>query len=64
MDTAGKTPRPEVASLGNEENTGQSLGMVQDVYVVDAYELREPTGGGQPILTLVSGNDTPITVTF
>lgn len=63
-ETGLETPRPEVSSLGNQENKGQSLGMVQDVYVVDAYELREPTVGGQPILTRVSETDTPITVTF
>ena len=64
LDPADMVSRPEVSSLGNQENKGQSLGMIRDVYVVDAYELREPTGGGQPILTPVSETDTPITVTF
>jgi len=55
---------PEVITLGKGQK-GESLGMVRDAYVLEAYELREPAGGGAPVVTPVSsGEDSRVMVTF
>lgn len=49
-------PPPKVMTLGPSE--GQvSVGMVRDAYVLEAYELREPAGGGAPIVTPVRADE-------
>jgi hypothetical protein len=54
---------PEMTSLGPE--TAEPLGMVRDAYVLEAYELREPAGGGGAILTRVRADDADqVVVTF
>jgi hypothetical protein len=54
---------PEMTSLGPE--TARPLGMVRDAYVLEAYELREPAGGGGAILTRVRADDADqVVVTF
>jgi anti-sigma factor RsiW len=62
---------PEVTDLTNlhpelkKEGEGVSIGMVRDSYVLDAYELREPAGGGNLTLTRVSAEPgTRVVVTF
>lgn len=52
--------------LENEvEGEAVPIGMVRDSYVLDAYELREPAGGGNLTLTRVSAEPgTRVVVTF
>jgi len=59
----GTAALPEMTSLGPE--TAKPLGMVRDAYVLEAYELREPAGGGEAILTRVRSDDADqVVVTF
>jgi predicted anti-sigma-YlaC factor YlaD len=52
VGTTEKQP-PVEDTLGDEPGTGESLGMARDAYILETYELLEPTGGGEPILTRV-----------
>jgi anti-sigma factor RsiW len=55
---------PPVESLGPQQE-GTSLGMARDAYVLEDYELREPTDGGSPILTRASAKGgAQVVVTF
>ena len=54
----------EIQSLPDPE-AAVPLGMGNDSYVVEEFELREPMGGGNPIITRVSTNEkTKVVVTF
>jgi len=53
---------PELDQTGGEV---QSLGTARDAYVLEAYELRLPAGGSEPVLTRVSaGSGDKVVVTF
>jgi anti-sigma factor RsiW len=55
---------PQVKSLGSQ-GEATSLGMARDAYVLEDYELREPTDGGAPVLTRASAKgDAQVVVTF
>jgi anti-sigma factor RsiW len=54
-EETGPIEVPEILSLGPDD--GKSLGMARDAYVLEAFELREPAGGGDPILTRVSADE-------
>jgi len=51
--------------LGDEQNDLYSLGMAHDQYVMDQWELREPAGGGVPVLIRVgASSEARVKVTF
>ena len=51
-------------TLGNP-GEGEPWGMVGDAYILEAYELLEPAGGGEPILTRVgTEQDSKVMVSF
>ncbi len=69
---AGLNP-PPVASLtdlrpdlaGKTEAAGEPLGMAGDAYVLEDWMLREPAGGGRPVLTRVGADPAAkVMVTF
>jgi hypothetical protein len=60
---SGTNPR-QILSLPDPENA-VPLGMGHDSYIVEEFELREPMGGGNPIITRVSADEnTRVVVTF
>jgi anti-sigma factor RsiW len=70
VTAAPSTPAsvPEVATLDPDFATDervQSLGMANETYVIQDFELRQPTGGGEPVLTRVGAStDRKVLVTF
>jgi hypothetical protein len=71
-DAAPVPPLPQVEelteyypSLREEEGPVESIGTARDAYVLEAYELRSPVGGGTPVVTRVSaGSEDKVVVTF
>lgn len=54
-----------IPELDQTEGEVQSLGTARDAYVLEAYELRTPAGGSEPVLTRVSaGSGDKVVVTF
>jgi len=51
-----QVPPPEVMTLGPSQEQ-VPVGMVRDAYVLEAYELREPAGGGGPVVTPVRADE-------
>jgi anti-sigma factor RsiW len=62
--TESQTEPREIRSLPDPK-AAVPLGMGNDAYVVEEFELREPMGGGNPIITRVSTSDkNKVVVTF
>lgn len=58
-----ETSPPKEVRLGEEK--GESLGMARDAYILETYELLEPAGGGEPVLTRVGATqDNKVMVSF
>jgi anti-sigma factor RsiW len=54
-----------IPELDETEGEVQSMGTARDAYVLEAYELRLPAGGSEPVLTRVSaGSGDKVVVTF
>ena len=63
--TSEADPPVAVTSLGDPADAGEPIGMAGDAYILEAYELLEPTGGGEPILTRVgTEQDSKVMVSF
>lgn len=52
-------------ATSGEEESATAIGMMRDAYVLDDWILRQPTGGGAPVLTRVGvSTDNRVMVTF